>query len=92
MLSFSPEAVSYIKGKGKPVFLEIPPLIGCCITIQEKPEVRLGQPYNPEVYEEKMIQGLTVFVPHDLPNIPLTVSVFTFLGIKHLGIEGWKLA
>jgi hypothetical protein len=93
MLEFSPEALEYIKKKGKSVYLEIPPIINnCCMTIQEKPEVRFGVPYNPEKYEKKEIQGLAVYVPYDLPQIPLTVTLNTFFGIKHLGIEGWRLA
>lgn len=92
MLNFSSEAVSYIRDKKQPVYLEIPPVIGCCITIREKPEVRFGVPYNPEHYEKREMQGITVFIPHDLPDIPLTITLNTFLGIKHLGIEGWRLA
>lgn len=92
MLEFSPEAVQYIKDKGQSVYLEVPPVIGCCITICEKPEVRFGRPYNPEKYEKREIQGLTVYLPDDFPSVDLKVNLHTFFGIKHLGIEGWHLA
>jgi hypothetical protein len=40
----------------------------------------------------KTVEGITLFVPRDLPVIPLTVTLNRFLGLKRLVIEGWRLA
>jgi hypothetical protein len=92
MLTITPEALAYITTKNQPIFLDIPPLIGCCIHLQECPTVRFGQPYDKVHYDETNIQGITVFVPHDLPNIPLSIALTSFLGFKKIVIKGWRLA
>jgi hypothetical protein len=92
MLTFTPAAVAYIEAKSKPVFLDIPPLIGCCLHLKESPSVRFGEPHDPQNYTKQSIQGITVFVPHELPDIPLTVTLAGFLKFKKLVVEGWVLA
>gem|GEM_PF-1866346 len=32
-----------------------------------------------------------VYVPYDLPHIPLTITLSSFWGFKWLAIEGWRL-
>lgn len=93
MLRVAPEAAAYILAQNKPIFLDIPPAIGtCCIHLKESPAVRFGEPYDPENYAKQSIDGVTVFVPYDLPEQPLTVVLNSFLGIKNLSVQGWHLA
>lgn len=92
MLSLTPEAVAYIQEQNKPVYLDIPPTIGCCITIRESPAVRFGEPRDPENYDKRTIDGVTVFVPDELPDQPLTIVVSKFFGYKKLMVAGWHLA
>lgn len=92
MLKIAPEAAAYILEQKKSIFLDIPPEIGCCFHIKESPAVRFGEPHNPEKYDRRCIDGVTVFVPHELPDQPLTVVLNSFLGLKNLTVEGWHLA
>lgn len=91
MITITPEALAYIKQKGKPIYIEVPPLIGCCIDLVDHPSVRTGIPYDPDNYTEMEIQGLKILIPHDLPDIPLSIETSKFLGFTRLCIEGWKL-
>ena len=91
MLSITPEALTYIKQKGKPIYIDIPPLIGCCIDLVDQPSVHTGIPHDPQNYQEQELQGIKIFIPNDLPDIPLSIEISSFLGIKRLCIEGWKL-
>ncbi|WP_376741996.1 CC/Se motif family (seleno)protein [Sporomusa sp. GT1] len=59
--------------------------------MRESPAVRLGQPHNPEKYSLEEIQGVTVYIPYELPDIPLTIALNRFLWFKNLVIEGWRL-
>jgi len=54
--------------------------------------VRFGEPYNPSDYVRRTIQDIIVFIPCKLPEIPLILTVSSFLGIKRLVLEGWCLA
>jgi hypothetical protein len=92
MLSIAPEALGYIQTKDKPIFLDMPPIIGCCIHLRECPSVRFGEPFDAENYDKQVIQGTVVFVPHELPKIDLTITLTSFLGFKKLAVEGWHLA
>ncbi|WP_414714901.1 CC/Se motif family (seleno)protein [Sporomusa sp.] len=60
--------------------------------LRESPAVRLGQPRNPENYNLEEIRGIMVYIPHELPNIPLTIALSSFFWFKRLVIEGWQLA
>ncbi len=87
-----PEARSIIIKRGQPIFLELPKIItNCCFEFQECPSVRFGEPRNIKDYKKKIIQEVTVFVPHRLPDIPLSIAVTSFLGIKRVVVDGWKL-
>ena len=93
MLTIDPKAVAFIENKKQPIYLDIPPIISnCCMTIRESPAIRFGQPHNPEAYTERNIQGVTVLVPGDLPEIPLTITTSSFFGYIRLAVEGWRLA
>ncbi|HWR05498.1 CC/Se motif family (seleno)protein [Sporomusa sp.] len=92
MLSMTDQAFDYINNQGKPVYLELFQVISCCIDLRESPAVRLGQPHNPENYTREEIRGIMVYVPHELPNIPLTITLSNFFSFKKLVIEGWQLA
>ncbi len=92
ILTITDQALGHIKAQGKPVYLELFPVISCCIDLRESPSVRLGLPHNPDSYSQTEIQGVTVYVPHDLPNIPLTIALSNFFTFKKLVIEGWQLA
>ncbi len=92
MLTITPEALAIIQRKKLPVFLEMPKLItNCCFSLQECPTVHFGEPKNRSGYETKIINDVTVFAPDMLPDIPLTITVASFLGIKKLVIDGWCL-
>ncbi|MDR3565083.1 MAG: CC/Se motif family (seleno)protein [Negativicutes bacterium] len=91
MLTITPAAAEYIKSRKKPIFLDIPPLISCCLHLKESPSVRFGEPHDPQNFTRQSIQGFTVFVPHELPEIPLTITLSKFLSIKKLVVEGWCL-
>ncbi|WP_425060723.1 hypothetical protein SCACP_14650 [Sporomusa carbonis] len=92
MLTITDQALEYIKSRGKPVYLQMFQTISCCIDVTESPTVNFGQPHNPENYDLENIQGVIVYVPHELPEIPLTIDLSSFLGFKKLVIEGWRLA
>jgi hypothetical protein len=93
MLTITPEALAIIRKQKQPVFLDMPKLItNCCFNLQECPSVRFGEPRKLSDYEQRTIQDVTVFAPHSLPDIPLTITVGSFLGIKRLVLEGWCLA
>jgi hypothetical protein len=92
MLTISPQALTYIQKQNKPLFLDIPPVISCCLHLKESPTVRFGEPHDPANYKEQIIQGVIVFVPNELPEIPLSIQLSSFLGIKRLIVDGWCLA
>jgi len=91
VLTLTPEAVALIENEDKPIFLELPKTItNCCFNFQECPVVRFGKPRNSQDYEKKIFQDVTVFIPSRLPNIPLTIAVSSFFGIKRLVVDGWS--
>ena len=93
MLTIEPEALVFIGEKQQSIYLDMPPIISnCCMTLRECPSVRFGQPHNIEDYIEKTVQGITIYLPHDLPEIPLTITVSRFLWRTRLAVEGWFLA
>lgn len=92
MLSIHPEAAAFIRERNCPVYLDIPPLIGCCIHLKESPAVRFGAPRDPKNFEERSIDGLTVFVPRELPEQPLTIVLSKFFSYRKLMVSGWHLA
>lgn len=92
MLTITDQALEYIKTHSKPVYLELFQVISCCIDIRESPAVRLGQPHDPHNYQLKEIQGVMVYVPNELPEIPLTITLTSLFGFKKLVIQGWSLA
>lgn len=91
MITITEEAVDFIRRKQNTLFLELPKLIvNCCFSLQECPTVRFGEPRDQAHYEKKVIQGTTVFVPKNISEIPLTISLSSFIGIRRLVIEGWR--
>lgn len=92
MLQVTPQAREWILQQKTSIYLEIPPLIGCCIHLQESPSVRRGRPHDLSGYSQRMLDDVCVYVPQDLPQVPLTIALTSFLGVKRLVIEGWRLA
>jgi hypothetical protein len=90
MLTLSPEARAYALDKGGIMFLEFIVVGDCCIPYQPEPSVRMGKPHNPDQYLQEKIDGVTVFVPHSLPKVPLVVQISTFMGFKRLVVDGWR--
>ena len=91
MLTITPEAKTYALDKGGSLFLEYITLTGgCCIPFQPEPVVRFGEPKNQDQYRQETMDGLTVFVPRGLPDVPLVIEVASVLGFKKLVIEGWR--
>jgi len=35
---------------------------------------------------------MTIYVPYELPNIPLAINLDIFMGFKRLIVEGWRHA
>lgn len=92
MIIISPEAQAYIREKNNSIYFDCPPLIGCCIHLKESPTIRFGIPYDVHNYDKTEINQLIVYIPHELPDIPLSVVLASFLGFKRLAVEGWQLA
>ena len=92
MLTLTESALVYILARRQPVFLEMPIIVGGDITIRESPAVRWGKPKNPQNYQMLLIEGVEIYIPHDLPKIPLRIAVSRFLWLRWLAVEGWRLA
>jgi hypothetical protein len=92
MLTITPEARTHALNNGGTLFLEYFALWtgGCCVPYQPEPSVKLGKPRNQAQYRQETIDGLTVFIPHELPEEPLLITMSSFMGIKRLVIEGWR--
>ena len=92
MLTITQEARTYALNNGGKLFLEYLALWsgGCCIPFQPEPSVKLGEPRNQDKYKQETIEGLTVFIPSNLPEVPLLITMTSFMGIKKLVVEGWR--
>lgn len=93
MISISGDALEIIRRKGGTVRLDLPPVIrgGCCVAIQECPEVRYGPPRDPRRYRQRSIQGVEVWVPRELvEERNYTVVASSLLGFRWLALEGWS--
>jgi hypothetical protein len=92
LLTITTEAQEHIRRRNLPVFLEMPIVIQGDITIRESPAVRWGIPQKIDHYERQTIGDVEIYIPHELPAIPLTIVRRSFLGFKWLAVEGWALA
>lgn len=94
MLSFSEEALIWVRQKQKPVCIEAPRAVGgCCIEVTECPSVSLGAPRLAAEYALQTIQGVEVYVPKCFPeHVSLVIKVRSLFGWKWLALDGWKLA
>ena len=92
MLTITEEARAHVIEKGGILFLDYIVLQGCCIPYQPEPSVRLGKPRNPHQYRREVLDGLIVFIPHELPDVPLVIKMSAFLGFKRLVVAGWQHA
>jgi len=92
MLTITPEAKTHVLNNGGLLFLEYMKLSmgACCIPFQPEPSVRLGKPPNQDKYRQEIIDGLTIFIPHDLPEVPLVITMSFFMGFKKLVVDGWR--
>lgn len=92
MVTISPEALSIIRERSRPVFLELPKLIrSCCFDFQEGPSVRLGEPPDAGQYQRNTLDGTVVYVPRIIPDdLALQITVSRFLGVRRLVVEGWR--
>jgi hypothetical protein len=93
MLTVSDEAKKYIlAAKGTVYLFENGGTGLCCANIDFGPSVYLGEPPDKKGYIIKEINGITVYLPEKFAaTVPLTIHVGSFLGIKSLHIEGWKI-
>ena len=92
MLTLTEPALAHIQARRQPVFLEMPIVINGDITIRESPAVRWGMPKDIRNYQLLRIQEVEIYVPHDLPKLPLKIALSRFLWLKWLAVEGWSLA
>jgi hypothetical protein len=93
MLSISPDALAIIGKKGRAIHLDLPPVSrgGCCVAIQECPEVRYGPPRDQRRYEEHLLQGIKVYVPKEMHlERKYTITVASLFGLKWVVLEGWS--
>ena len=93
MLTISPQACELIRKRPGPIHLDMPPVVqgGCCVSIQECPEVRFGPPRDPHRYVEMSIQGISVYVPRRMPmERDYTIIVSSLLGFRRVVLEGWS--
>jgi hypothetical protein len=70
--------------------LEYFQLGGCCIPYQPEPTIRLGVPPGPQDFDVRTIDGIVVYIPHSLPDVPLEIRLSTFFGFKRLVVAGWR--
>jgi hypothetical protein len=70
----------------------MPIVVGGDITICESPSVRWGMPRDVQCYQLLTVNGIEIYIPRDLPKIPLKITVSRFLWLKWLAVEGWSLA
>ena len=92
MLTLTESALAHIQSRRQSIFLELPIVVGGDITIRESPSVRWGMPKDPKNYQLLVIQGVEVYIPYELPKIPLKIALSRFLWLKWLSVEGWALA
>ena len=92
MITFSEEALSLVKEKRSPVFIDhLYTVRGCCFRLTECPKVRFGTPENSGGYTRQDAQGVELHIPASLPDhLPLTIRTRNFLGFRSLVIDGWK--
>ncbi|WP_425057896.1 hypothetical protein SCACP_24630 [Sporomusa carbonis] len=82
MLTFTEKARALAQEKKRPIYLEMSPTIKeCCFAIRESPSIHFGAPKNRDLCNVTLIDGITVYTPKELPEIPLTVSVRKLFGI-----------
>lgn len=93
MLTVSDEARNYIlTAKGAVYVIENGGTGLCCGNIDFGPSVYLGEPPDRKEYVAKEMNGITVYLPRKFYTaMPLEIHVSSFLGIKSLHIEGWKV-
>jgi hypothetical protein len=93
MVTISPEARDHARKNGGDLYLEYIVIQGgCCIPYQPGPAVRHGRPHDPARFHTATVEGITIFVPHELPDVPLKITVNSFMGFKWLIVEGWRHA
>ena len=91
MLSMTPPAITYIKERDSAIYLELPPMINSCIHVQEAPLVKIGMPTVTDNHQTLEIDGVTIYLPHDFPEIDLTIDLTNYIFFKKLCVEGWNL-
>ena len=93
MITFSEDALNYVREKNSSVFIDMPYKVsGCCFDVTESPAVRFGVPTDVSGYTRQEAQGVTLYVPDCLPDPDsLTIGTQNFLGFRSLVIDGWKL-
>lgn len=92
MITISLEARDHAMKKGGELYLEYIVLQGCCIPYQPGPVVRFGRPNDPARFHAATMEGITVLIPHELPDVPLRINVNSFMGFQWLIVEGWRHA
>ncbi len=91
MLSITPLAATYIKERDSAIYLELPPTINACIHVQEAPLVKIGVPAVTHNHQALEMDGVTIYLPSDFPEIDLTIDLTNYIFFKKLCVEGWNL-
>ncbi len=97
MLSIHPDALGLIRERKGAIWLDLPPVVqgGCCLpSLQECPVIRFAPPRDAarQQYQAQEIQGVTVHVPRQMPREgDFTIRVSSFLGMKRVVLDGWRL-
>jgi len=92
MLPLRRKRVQYALHSGGVLYLEYLTVQGAAFPIKPGPSVRFGNPHDPQNYRQETIEGMTVFVPRELPEVPLRINLNAFMGFKRLVVEGWRHA
>lgn len=93
MITISKEAQEYILTKGGKIhILHGSGAAMCCGRINFGPSVSLGEPKELKDYKILMIDGIHVYLPKDFHVYhPFVIGLGSFLSMKSLRVEGWKL-
>lgn len=93
MLQIADDALALVQEKKTSIFIDrVRNVESCCFEFSPCPPVRFGRPKQLAEYASRIIQGVEVYIPSCFPSqLPLTIRVSQFLGMKRLVIDGWRV-
>ncbi|MGZ4163080.1 MAG: CC/Se motif family (seleno)protein [Tumebacillaceae bacterium] len=90
-LSIEDDAKAYILRRNKPLYIEVPSFaVGECCSALKTPPVRWGAPrYEKSLYDQRDIDGVTVYVPRVIKQKSLSIGLKQVLGMRRLVLHGY---